>query len=67
MLCVAISLPRIGPNVNERYLPSVGNGHLATNVLTDTIFVNNFYNGNEEVEGNMLLSKLHFYIKVKHE
>ena len=32
-------------SLNERILPSVGNGHLATNVWTDTIFINGVYNG----------------------
>ena len=32
-------------SVNERLLPSVGNGHIATNVFTDTLFVNGVYTG----------------------
>ena len=31
--------------LNDRLLPSVGNGHLATNVWTDTLFLNGVYNG----------------------
>ena len=28
-----------------RYMPSVGNGHLATNIYSDTIYMNGVYNG----------------------
>lgn len=31
--------------VNQRLLASLGNGHLATTVLTDSIFVDGLYNG----------------------
>ncbi len=30
---------------DERLVPGVGNGHVATQVLTDTLYVNNVMNG----------------------
>lgn len=32
-------------SVNVRLLPSIANGHIATNVWSDTIYVNGLYNG----------------------
>lgn len=29
-------------------MPPIGNGHIATNVLSDTIYMNGFYNGYRE-------------------
>lgn len=31
--------------VDFRYMASVGNGHLATTVYSDTVYVNGLYNG----------------------
>ena len=31
--------------INEKLLRSVGNGHIATNVFGDTVFVDGVYNG----------------------
>lgn len=28
-----------------RYMPAINNGHVATNVFSDTIYVNGLYNG----------------------
>ncbi|XP_045763177.1 protein-glucosylgalactosylhydroxylysine glucosidase [Maniola jurtina] len=30
---------------DDRFMPSVGNGHLATNVFSDTVYMNGLYNG----------------------
>ncbi|CAH2067404.1 unnamed protein product, partial [Iphiclides podalirius] len=30
---------------DNRFMPSVGNGHLATNVFSDTVYMNGLYNG----------------------
>ena len=32
----------------EKFAPSIGNGHIATNVLSDTIYMNGFYSGYKE-------------------
>ena len=32
-------------SINERLLASIGNGHIATTVLTDSIFMDGLYNG----------------------
>ncbi|XP_076098796.1 protein-glucosylgalactosylhydroxylysine glucosidase-like isoform X1 [Mytilus galloprovincialis] len=39
---VSSSLP------DEKFMPPIGNGHIATNVLSDTIYMNGFYNGYRE-------------------
>lgn len=31
--------------VNQRYMPTLGNGHLATTVFGDGIYMNGFYSG----------------------
>jgi len=36
-----------------RYFPSVGNGHLATVVNTDTLYLNGLYNGRGGKESNI--------------
>ncbi|VDI30110.1 Hypothetical predicted protein [Mytilus galloprovincialis] len=33
---------------DEKFMPPIGNGHIATNVLSDTIYMNGFYNGYRE-------------------
>ena len=38
-------MPLDGGEVDVRLLPSVGNGHLATNVFSDTIYINGVFNG----------------------
>lgn len=30
---------------NPRFMPSIGNGHLATTVFSDTVYMNGLYNG----------------------
>ncbi|XP_039765165.1 protein-glucosylgalactosylhydroxylysine glucosidase [Pararge aegeria] len=30
---------------DDRFMPSIGNGHLATNVFSDTVYMNGLYNG----------------------
>ncbi|XP_047545214.1 protein-glucosylgalactosylhydroxylysine glucosidase [Vanessa atalanta] len=30
---------------DDRFMPSVGNGHIATNVFSDTVYMNGLYNG----------------------
>jgi hypothetical protein len=32
----------------EKFAPPIGNGHIATNVLSDTIYMNGFYSGYKE-------------------
>ena len=32
-------------HVNARYAPTLGNGHIATNLYTDTVYINGLYNG----------------------
>ena len=31
--------------VNERYMPTLGNGHIATTVFSDGIYMDGFYSG----------------------
>ncbi|CAF4294894.1 unnamed protein product [Rotaria sp. Silwood2] len=38
-------LPRIGPLLDFRLLPYIGNGHIATVVYSDFIYMNGLYNG----------------------
>ena len=42
-----ISLPLLDDTdeIDTRLLPAVGNGHLATNVYSDALFVNGLFNG----------------------
>nr|XP_049691823.1 protein-glucosylgalactosylhydroxylysine glucosidase [Helicoverpa armigera] len=30
---------------NDKYMPSIGNGHIATNIFSDTVYMNGLYNG----------------------
>lgn len=30
---------------DDRFMPSIGNGHIATNVFSDTVYMNGLYNG----------------------
>ena len=47
------SLPmKNATEIDYRYMPFVGNGHLATTVLSDWIFVNGVYNGALGKQGN---------------
>ena len=34
------------PPIDPRFWPTVGNGHVATVVYSDTVFMNGLYNGN---------------------
>ena len=34
-------------NINERYMPTIGNGHIATNLYTDTVYINGLYSGTD--------------------
>lgn len=40
---LSISLPE-----DVRFRPPIGNGHVATNVLSDTIYMNGLFNGHED-------------------
>ena len=55
------SLPlNVDGTLNDRLLPSVGNGHIATNVWTDTLFLNGVYNGykGDSYRENLFLTEL---------
>ena len=41
----SIAVPIYSLPTNELEMPSVGNGHIATGVYTDTIYMNGLYNG----------------------
>lgn len=30
---------------NDKFMPSIGNGHIATNIFSDTVYMNGLYNG----------------------
>lgn len=30
---------------NDKFMPSIGNGHVATNIFSDTVYMNGLYNG----------------------
>ncbi|XP_049885269.1 protein-glucosylgalactosylhydroxylysine glucosidase [Pectinophora gossypiella] len=32
---------------DDRFMPSIGNGHLATNIFSDTVYMNGLYNGRQ--------------------
>ena len=64
-----MSLPRLpqlaGNSLNVRLLPSVGNGHLATNVWSDSIYVNGVYNGRLGNSSRARIQSMHasdFYV-----
>lgn len=39
-LFASFSLPS-----NDRFMPSIGNGHIAANIFSDTVYINGLYNG----------------------
>lgn len=47
--CVSVSFSLPG---NRRYNPSVGNGHLASTIYGDAVFVNGIYNGETGTQTN---------------
>ena len=40
-------LPMDGSSLDYRLLPYIGNGHLATVVYSDFVYMNGFYNGDQ--------------------
>lgn len=55
------------PLSDSRVMPYVGNGHLATTVYSDTIYINGVYNGNYGNSHRARVPNLHgLYIKPSH-
>ena len=49
-------LPSNGSSLDFRILPYIGNGHIATVVLSDFIYMNGLYNGDNGLSISFLLS-----------
>ncbi|CAF1411448.1 unnamed protein product [Rotaria sp. Silwood1] len=43
-------LPRVGPVLDFRILPYIGNGHIATVVYSDFIYMSGLYNGENAID-----------------
>jgi len=47
---------------NQRYMPTLGNGHLATTVFGDGIYMNGFYSG---VGGELVFHGMAIYCMLR--
>ncbi len=54
-------LPTVGSSLDYRILPYIGNGHLATVVYNDVIYMNGLYNGENGLYIVFLLSWCLFF------